>query len=98
MTIMEKNTLHKLPSYSLYIFIWLALLMCTGLTVAVAGINLRNLAIVVALFIATVKTILVVLYFMHLKYEDHSFKIMFSFALCTLAVILTLTFSDIIFR
>jgi len=72
--------------------------MCTGLTVAVAGINLRNLAIVVALFIATVKTILVVLYFMHLKYEDHSFKIMFSFALCTLAVILTLTFSDIIFR
>ncbi len=95
---MEKQSVHTSPSYTLYIFIWLSLLVGTGLTVAVAGVNLRTFAIVVALLIATVKTTLVIFYFMHLKYEDRLFRIMLIFAISTLAVILSLTFADIIYR
>jgi cytochrome c oxidase subunit 4 len=48
--------------------IWITLLVCTGLTVGAAFIDLGPFNIVVALAIATVKATLVVLFFMHVKY------------------------------
>ncbi|MBK7868009.1 MAG: hypothetical protein IPJ75_14120 [Ignavibacteriales bacterium] len=42
--------------YGHYILIWFALLILTGLTVAVAGINFGNLTIITALAIASVKS------------------------------------------
>jgi cytochrome c oxidase subunit 4 len=50
--------------------IWLILLVCTGLTVGAAFIDLGPLNIVVALTIATIKATLVVLFFMHVKYTN----------------------------
>lgn len=84
--------------YGVYILIWLTLLVFTGLTVAVAGVQLRFLAVVVALGIASVKSALVISYFMHLKYEDAFFKRIVLFIIAVLAVILVLTFSDVLFR
>jgi cytochrome c oxidase subunit 4 len=48
--------------------IWIALLVCTGLTVGAAFVDLGPFNIVVALAIATFKATLVVLFFMHVKY------------------------------
>jgi cytochrome c oxidase subunit 4 len=91
---------HNKPkiSYGTYILIWMSLLIFTGLTVSVGGMDMRKLAVIVALTIATVKTTLVVTYFMNLKNEDKIFRNMFIFAIMILAVILVLTFSDIIYR
>ena len=94
----EKEKHHTPISYGLYIAVWLSLLIFTALTVTVGGLDLRGLAVIVALFIATAKTTLVVTYFMHLKYEDRTFKIMLIFAIIILAVILLLTFSDTLTR
>jgi cytochrome c oxidase subunit 4 len=48
--------------------VWLTLLVFTGITVGAAFINLGPFNTVVALCIATFKAILVVLFFMHVKY------------------------------
>jgi cytochrome c oxidase subunit IV len=48
--------------------IWLTLLVFTGLTVGAAFIDLGPLNTILALSIATFKAILVVLFFMHVKY------------------------------
>ena len=92
---MEKDkSEHQSLSYGVYVVVWLSLLIFTGLTTTVGGIELRNLAVFVALLIAIVKTSLVVTYFMNLKNEDRMFKIMLLFALITLGVILSLTYAD----
>jgi cytochrome c oxidase subunit 4 len=89
---------HKLIGYGTYIMIWLALLMLTGLTITVAGLNLKDFAIVAAIFIAGFKSMLVLNYFMHLKYESSLFKNMVFLAIFTLVIIIGLTFTDISFR
>jgi len=71
---MEQQQDHQLISYGTYIMIWLALLILTGLTITVAGLNLRNFSIVMAIFIAAFKTTLVLNYFMHLKFETPLFR------------------------
>ena len=84
--------------YGTHIMVWLALLILTGLTVTISGVNLRSFAIVAAIFVAAFKTTLVLNYFMHLKYEDALFKNMVFVAVFTLAIIIGLTFLDISFR
>ena len=63
------------PSYGVNILVWLGLLSLTAITVAVAGINLGSLALTVALIIATVKSMFVVNFFMHLKFDNKLLKI-----------------------
>ena len=59
---------HLVP-ISLYVTIWAALMVFTGITVFAATVELGVFNIVVALLIATIKGTLVVLFFMHLRYS-----------------------------
>ena len=61
-----------ISSVKLYLAIWLALLVGTGLTSWRHSIDLGPFNTIVALTIATVKAILVVLFFMHVKYATRS--------------------------
>jgi len=58
---------HILP-VSLYVTIWLTLMVLTVVTAAVSFIDLGPFNTVVALLIASFKVVLVVLFFMHVKY------------------------------
>lgn len=84
--------------YTIYVLIWLGLVVLTGLTVVVAGVHLRELAILTALMVASVKATLVMAIFMHLKYEPPVFRLMFLVLLITFAIFMILTFSDVLFR
>jgi len=78
-----------------YITIWLALLVLTGLTAGVAFVNLGPFNTVVALVIATLKTLLVVLIFMHVKYaSDRLTKVVLVSALFWLLLLLGLSLAD----
>ncbi len=81
-----------------YVIVWLCLLALTVLTVAVARLQLADYAVFVAIAIATVKSGLVVIFFMHLKNEPWILKIMLFVALLALALIILLTFSDVAYR
>lgn len=82
------------PSYTTYILVWLALMILTGITVAVAGIDFGKITLLTAILIASVKTYLVLTIFMHLKSENKVFRLFVGVALFFLAVSLALLFSD----
>ncbi|MCP5052307.1 MAG: hypothetical protein GY940_34380 [bacterium] len=92
---MEKK--HSRP-FSTYITIWFGLVMLTGVTVTVAGLNLGSLSILGAIIIAAVKSTLVVLFFMNIKNEDKVFKAMLWLAIAVLVALLLLTFADTVYR
>jgi len=95
---MDTNKTKNIHPYSTYLLIWFGLLVLTGVTVTVAGLNLGNLSVLGAILIAAVKSTLVLLFFMHLRYEDRVFKIMLGIAIITLMIIMVLTFADVSFR
>ena len=85
--------------YQTYILVWLGLVILTGITVSMAGMNLGRLSIGIVLAIAALKSGLVLNYFMHLKYETGLlFKLMIPIVLAALTIFIGLTFTDIAFR
>jgi cytochrome c oxidase subunit 4 len=82
-----------------YVLVWIGLLILTGITVSLAGMNLRGLSILIPLLVAAIKSGLVLSYFMHLKYETGLlFKLMIPIVLATLTIFIGLTFLDVAFR
>ena len=78
-----------------YLTIFLALMLGTGLTVLAAFRDFPGpLNAVVALTIAVVKATLVVLYFMHVRYSSRLIWLIISAALFWLAILFALTISD----
>ena len=97
---MEKNNAHTAHShgYTIYVLVWMALLVLTGLTVAVAGIDIGGLTVATALVIASVKAYLVLTIFMHLRNESKTFTIFVYVAAFFLIISFILLFSDYSFQ
>lgn len=93
-----KSGVEHIVSYRVYVAVWCALLVLTGVTVWVARLELGTASVLTALSIAAVKAGLVLYIFMHLRYETRLFKGMFLVALVTLATIIGLTFLDVLYR
>ena len=75
--------------------IWIVLLICTGLTAGVAFIDLGPFNTIVALSIATFKAILVVLFFMHVKYTHEKLTgLVIASAIFFLFILLALSMAD----
>lgn len=94
----EHNTESHTISYGTYVMVWLGLLALTAVTVSVSGFELGAITVIVALFIAVVKSLLVGNYFMHLKFEKAIFKIFIAVCVITFLIMIILTFSDLSFR
>ena len=85
---------HVIPS-RLYYVIWITLLVLTVVTALVATVDLGPLNTVVALVIATVKALLVVLFFMHVKYtSERMTKLVIFAAIFWLLLLLGLSMAD----
>ena len=93
---------HHLVSPSIYITIFAILMVCTGLTVFAATVDLNayvpGLNIVVALTIAVLKASLVVLFFMHGKYSPKRTQLVIIASVFWLAILLFMTMSDYLSR
>jgi cytochrome c oxidase subunit IV len=81
-------------SVRIYLSIFLALMVLTALTTAVAFVDLGVFNTVVALAIACCKMVLVLLFFMHLKYGENLTKLVIVAAFFWFAILLALTLSD----
>ena len=95
---MLKDKDHHIVPYSIYVNVWLTLLALTVITVAVSYIDMRNVAILTAVLIATVKCSLVLLYFMHIRFGKPLYAIMILAVLATYAIFIGLTFADYGYR
>jgi cytochrome c oxidase subunit 4 len=78
------------------IYVWLMLLMI--LTIVAARFDLGGANLLVALLIAAIKALLVVLFFMHVKYGGKVVWMFSGAAFLWLGIMLTLTMSDYVSR
>jgi len=74
--------------------VWLTLLAFTVITVAVAGVDIGSFNLGVAMLIATVKASLVVLYFMHMRYDRPMNAIVFVAALLFVGIFVSIALLD----
>jgi len=93
----DHNKPHVIP-LKIYLLIGGSLFFLTIITVAASFVDLGNFNIAIALGIASFKASLVALYFMHLRYDNKLFLIVFSTSLFFLAVLITLTIADTLRR
>lgn len=88
---------HRVPP-RIYFAIFAALIVLTAITVTVAFFNLGPLNTIVAMTIAVIKALLVVLYFMHLRYSDRLNWLFAGAGVAWLMILLALTLSDFLSR
>jgi cytochrome c oxidase subunit 4 len=81
-------------SPKIYIAIFAALMLGTGITVWAAFQNFHRFNIVIALAIASIKATLVVLYFMHARYSPKRTQLVIVCSVFWLAIMLALTLAD----
>lgn len=89
---------HHLVPIRVYVWVWVGLIALTGLTVGAKYADLHHMAIFAAILIATVKSTLVLLYFMHIRFEKPIFTVMILVLLVTYGIFIGLTFTDYSYR
>jgi cytochrome c oxidase subunit IV len=87
------DTAHAVP-LRILLTVFIALLALTYVTVAARSIDLGGLNIWIALGIATLKGTLVILYFMHLRYDSPFYSIVLVTALVFMFLFLGVTMLD----
>ncbi len=87
------DSTHILP-LRVYLGVFVALLGLTALTTWIAYQDLGDLVPVVAMTIATVKMLLVVLYFMHLRYSERLIWVFALAGILWLAILVALLLGD----
>jgi len=78
----------------LYVTIFIALMVLTGLTVWVANFDLGPWNAIVALTIAVIKGLLVILFFMHVYWSSRLTKVYVAAGFIWLIIMVALTLSD----
>ena len=89
---------HHIVSPTVYIIIFASLLVCTGVTVGAAFIDMGIFNPMIALAIACFKAGLVFLWFMHVKYSSRLVKMTLAAGFFTFLALITMTLSDYISR
>ena len=92
-----EHTEHIVPPRT-YVLIYVVLLICTYLTWQVAFFDLGAMNTVAALAIAVFKAVLVVLFFMHVKYSGRLTWVVIASGVFWLGIMLALTLGDYLTR
>ena len=85
-------------SPKVYGIIFASLLVLTGTTVGASYLELGQFNVVVALAIACIKAVLVILFFMHVKYSSRLTKLTVAAGFFTFFVLITMSMTDYISR
>ena len=93
-----KYDLGHIVPYKMYVTVIISLAILTIITVAVSRVDFGTMNLVVAMLIASVKAALVVMFFMHLKYESPVTWLYVLFPIVLLAIMLGFNFVDYLTR
>jgi cytochrome c oxidase subunit IV len=94
---MEKENHHIVP-YKVYFYILAALLLFTFLSIGITYIDLGEYSVLGAMIFAILKSVLVLAWFMHLKFDHPFLRIMVGFVFMVFFVVIFITFLDYYFR
>jgi cytochrome c oxidase subunit IV len=89
---------HHVVGPKVYGLILLALMVLTATTTAVAYVDLGVFNPIIALGIACLKAVLVILFFMHIRYSSRLMMLTVGAGFFTFLVLITMTLSDYISR
>ena len=89
---------HHIVGPKTYGLILLALLVLTATTTGAAFINMGIFSPIVALGIACIKAVLVILFFMHIRYSSKVLMLTVAAGFFTFLVLITMTLCDYISR
>jgi cytochrome c oxidase subunit IV len=89
---------HHIVTPVTYGIVFATLLVFTGITVAAAFKNFGIFNPILALGIACTKAVIVILFFMHVKYQSKLVKLTVASGFFTFLVLITMTLSDYISR
>lgn len=94
----EHEHTHHIASVGLYVAIFVALMVLTGLTVAVTYLDLGQFNLFVAMAIAIFKASLVILYFMHVRWSPKLVQVTVVTSLVFVGILAAFTFGDYLTR
>jgi cytochrome c oxidase subunit 4 len=94
---MSNEEKHVVP-YRVYLIILAALVVLTFLSIGITSVELGQYTVAGALLFSSVKTFLVLTYFMHLKYDKLYIKLMVAFVFVVFVVTIIVTFLDYLYR
>jgi cytochrome c oxidase subunit 4 len=89
---------HHIVTPLQYCFVFGSLLIGTAITVAAAYLELGVFNPIVALAIACTKAVIVILFFMHVKYQSRLIKVTVGAGFFTFIVLITMTLVDYMSR
>lgn len=89
---------HHIVTPFQYGLVFGTLLLGTAITVGAAYVDLKVFNPIIALGIATFKAVVVILFFMHVKFQSRLIKMTVSAGFFTFLVLITMTLSDYISR
>ena len=89
---------HHIVTPMNYLFVYIALIIGTILTVVAADIDMGVFNPIIALGIACTKACVVILFFMHVKYQSRLVKLTVSAGFFTFLVLITMTLTDYMSR
>jgi len=95
---MENHENHHIVPYKTYLIVLLTLIVLTFISIAVTSIELGTLTVTTALLLATIKTSLVLYYFMHLKFDQKIYLIMVLGVIAIFVLVIIITFIDYLYR
>lgn len=90
---MENEKTHVIP-YRVYVYILIALISFTFMSIGITSINLGAYSVLGALIFAMLKTFLVLTYFMHLKFDTPFLRVAVGSVFLLLMVVIVITFLD----
>ena len=94
---MSENN-HHIVSYKSHILVLFDLIALTAITVLITSVELGPYNTAAAMFIAMIKGSIVLLYFMHLKFDEKIYGIMVSIVLAIFTAVIIITFFDYLYR
>ncbi len=94
---MEKEKHHIVP-YKVYFYILIALVTLTFMSIGIVHINLGSYSVLGALIFSTIKSVLVLTWFMHLKFDQPLLRFMVLFVFLLFLALTFITFLDYYFR
>jgi cytochrome c oxidase subunit 4 len=89
---------HHLVTPLQYFYVYIALIAGTIITVLAAKVELHVFNPIVALAIACTKAVIVILFFMHVKYQSKLVKMTVAAGFFTFLVLITMTLTDYMSR
>ena len=83
-----------IASVAFYVAVFVGLLLLTGLTVGQSYVDLGKLNIAIVILIATMKASLVVTFFMHLRWDNKFYTLIFLVSVLFIGVFFAYTMND----